>query len=117
LQAPTTRRRGGCTPAPQLDFRGLGIRVPAIVVSPYAKPHYVSHTQYEFGSVVRFVESVFGLPLLGSVADGYTDGRANNLEDCFDFRQKPRPFAPIAAKYPARYFLARPQSLRPPDDD
>jgi phospholipase C len=104
-------------PPPQLDFRGLGIRVPAIVVSPYAKAHYVSHTRYEFGSVVRFVESVFGLPVLGSVAEGYTDGRANSLDDCFDFRQRPRPFAPVAAKYSAHYFLTRAPSLRPPDDD
>lgn len=104
-------------PPPQLDFRGLGIRVPAIVVSPFARPHYVSHTQYEFGSIVRFVEWVFGMPRLGTPAAGYTDARAKNLTDCFDFRQRPRAFIPIATKYPAQYFLAQPPSLRVPDDE
>ena len=33
-------------PPPQLDFVGLGIRVPCIIISPYAKANYVSHTQY-----------------------------------------------------------------------
>ena len=44
---------GGCydhVPPPQLDYTGLGFRVPMIIVSPYAKKGYVSHTQYEFGS-------------------------------------------------------------------
>ncbi|HVA32824.1 MAG TPA: alkaline phosphatase family protein, partial [Candidatus Baltobacteraceae bacterium] len=36
-------------PPPQRDFRGLGIRVGCLIVSPYVRPH-VSHTVYEFGS-------------------------------------------------------------------
>ena len=36
---------------PQLDYQGLGFRVPMLVISPYAKQGYVSHTQYEFGSL------------------------------------------------------------------
>jgi phospholipase C len=104
-------------PPPQLDFRGLGIRVPALVISPYAKAHYVSHTQYEFGSVLKLVEQVFGLPPLGSVAAGYTDARATSMLDCFEFTQPPRAFVPIPAPYSAQYFLRRPPSLRAPDDD
>ncbi|MBV8197583.1 MAG: hypothetical protein JO263_05585, partial [Candidatus Eremiobacteraeota bacterium] len=104
-------------PPPQLDFRGLGIRVGCLIVSPYAKSHYVSHTVYEFGSILKFVEQVFGLPPLGTLAEGYTDARANSLVDSFDFRQRPRAFKRIPAPVTPSYFLARPPSLVPPDDE
>ncbi|HTA38206.1 MAG TPA: alkaline phosphatase family protein, partial [Candidatus Acidoferrales bacterium] len=41
-------------PPPQLDYDGLGVRVPLIVVSPYARKSVVSHTPYEFGSILKF---------------------------------------------------------------
>jgi phospholipase C len=104
-------------PPPQLDFKGLGIRVPCLIISPYAKRGYVSHTRYEFGSILKFGEQVFKLPPLGPASEGYTDGRANSLLDAFDFTQKPRAFVKIPAKYPASHFLAQPQSMRVPDDD
>jgi phospholipase C len=104
-------------PPPRLDFRGLGIRVPCIVISPYAKAHYVSHTQYEFGSVVKLVEEAFGLPPLGTLAAGYTDVRAHSMLDSFNFRQKGRSFVPIPAPHPASFFLERAPSYRLPDDD
>ena len=100
-------------PPPQLDYEGLGFRVPMIVISPYAKKGYVSHTQYEFGSVLKFVETTFGLPSLGT-----TDARANNITDPFDFLQGPRSFVPIAplfAKHTRSYFLHRPPSNQPVD--
>ncbi|MBV8154129.1 MAG: hypothetical protein JOY98_06890 [Candidatus Eremiobacteraeota bacterium] len=103
-------------PPPQLDYRGLGIRVPCIVISPYAKPHHVSHTHYEFGSVVRLVEEVFGLPRLGAPGNGYTDARANSLLDAFDFNQRPRTFKSIPAPLPASFFMTRAPSMQPPDD-
>lgn len=78
---------------PQLDYRGLGFRVPMIVVSPYAKSAYVSHTQYEFGSIVRFAEDVWTLGRLGT-----TDTRATSIQDAFDFTQAPRKFVPIPTK-------------------
>jgi phospholipase C len=102
---------------PQLDFVGLGIRVPCIVISPYAKPGYVSHTQYEFGSTLKFIEEAFGLSALGSVAQGYTDTRAHSLADSFDFKQKPRAFRRIPAPYPPAYFLSQPPSGEPPDSE
>src|SRR2546427_2469954 len=46
---------------PQVDGLGLGLRVPMIVISPYAKEGYVDHTLGEFSSVVRFVEDNWGL--------------------------------------------------------
>jgi phospholipase C len=102
---------------PQLDFRGLGLRVPCIIISPYAKRHYVQHTQYEFGSVLRFIEETFGLPALGTAADGYTDARATSIGDSFFFARKPSPFVPIAAPYPPSTFLHMKPSFHPPDDD
>ncbi len=105
-------------PPPQLDGQGLGIRVPMLLVSAYAKetsashPGYVSHTQYEFGSILKLIESNWNLGTLGR-----TDKRANSLLDCFDFTQSPRTFTPIAGKYSKAYFLKQPPSGLPLDDD
>jgi phospholipase C len=105
-------------PPPQLDFRGLGIRVPCLIISPYARAGYVSHTQYEYGSILKFIEEAFpGVGPLGNPSEGYTDTRARSLRDSFDFAQSPRPFAPIPAKYPPSYFLHERPSNEPPDND
>jgi phospholipase C len=104
-------------PPPQLDFVGLGIRVPCIIISPYAKAGYVAHTQYEFGSVLKFIEEVFKLRSLGPVSRGYTDSRATSISGSFDFKQKPRVFQRIPAPYPPAYFLAQPPSAEPPDSE
>lgn len=69
-------------PPPQLDSMGLGFRVPMIVISPYARRGYVSHTEYEFGSILRFIEQNWKLPFLGG---GATDRRANSIADAFEF--------------------------------
>jgi phospholipase C len=87
----------------------LSFRVPLVIISPYAKNHYVSHVQYEFGSILKFTESVFGLPSLHT-----TDVRANNLLDCFDFSKPPTKFKHIPAKYPPSYFFTQP-STEPAD--
>ena len=99
-------------PPPQLDFEGLGIRVPCIIISPYAKAGTVSHTQYESGSTLRFIEDVFNAPSLH-----HTDSRANSLADSFDFNQKPIKFKTIPAKYPTSYFLHKQPSFVPPDNE
>jgi phospholipase C len=52
---------------PQLDAYGLGIRVPMLVVSPYAKPGYVDTTLSDHSSVLSFIETVFSLPTLASI--------------------------------------------------
>jgi phospholipase C len=103
---------------PHRDFRGLGIRVPCIIISPYARKGYVSHTQYEFGSVLKFIENVFLLPpLVNYPGYGYTDLRANSLLDSFDFTQKPRAFERIPTKYPMSFFLHERPSGIPPDTE
>jgi phospholipase C len=107
-------------PPPQLDFRGLGIRVPCIIISPYAKHGFVSHTQYEFGSILKFIEQVNSLTVggIGPPSEGYTDGRASDLGDAFDFAQKPRQFKPFTAKYTTSDFVHEPASYDdPPVDD
>jgi phospholipase C len=99
-------------PPPQLDYTGLGFRVPMLVVSPWARHGVVSHTQYEFGSVIKFVEDVWSLPSLGT-----SDVRATSIEDVFDFTQTPSKFTPITAKYPKSFFEHQAPSNEPPDDD
>ncbi len=86
-------------PPQQFNSYELGFRVPLVIVSPYAKQGasregYISHVQYEFGSILAFAEETFGIPK-GSL--GATDVRANDLSDAFDFTQSPRPFATISA--------------------
>jgi len=69
---------------PKIDQWGPGTRVPAIIISPYAKPGYVDHTQYETASILAFVEKLFALPSLNA-----RDGNANPLLNAFDFNQAP----------------------------
>jgi phospholipase C len=52
---------------PQVDAYGLGFRVPALVVSPYARRGYVSGQLYEHSSILKFIERRFGLPTLASI--------------------------------------------------
>jgi len=100
-------------PPPYKDYDGLGFRVPLLVISPYAKAAYVSHTQFETASVLRFAEDLFGLP---SLADA--DARATSpAGDCFDFSQKPRKFVPIKAPLTREYFInEEPNDDRIPDE-
>jgi phospholipase C len=48
-------------PPAYADYDGLGFRIPMLIVSPYAKQNYVSHVHYEHGSILKFVEDMFGL--------------------------------------------------------
>ncbi|HET7813545.1 MAG TPA: alkaline phosphatase family protein [Candidatus Baltobacteraceae bacterium] len=84
---------------PQLDKMGLGPRVPFIVISPWAKRHYVSHVQHEFGSIVKMMEVTFDLPSLHT-----TDERSDALRDCFDFTQRPGKFTTIPTMRSAAFF-------------
>ncbi len=73
-------------PPPAVDQFGLGPRVPLIIISPYAKRGYISHTQYEFSSILKFIEELYGLPPLTQ-----RDASANDTTDSFDFTQSPLP--------------------------
>jgi phospholipase C len=66
---------------PRLDAYGLGIRVPTLVVSPYARRGYLSGQLYEHASVLKFIERRFGLSTLASVNhqfDHATPGENND---------------------------------------
>jgi phospholipase C len=94
------------------NYDGLGYRLPLLIISPYAKKGVVSHTHYEHGSILKFVEETFGLAPLAA-----SDRRANSPIDAFDFTQAPRPFVPIQAPYSANYFMREPVNMQPPDTD
>jgi phospholipase C len=71
---------------PTVDQLGLGPRVPLIVISPYSKEGIVSHTVYEFASVLQLIETRFKVKALAR-----RDVEANSLLDMFDFSQSPAP--------------------------
>ena len=97
---------------PQLDYQGLGFRVPMLVISPYAKKGYVSHTSYEFGSILKFVEDNWAIPRVGT-----TDVRAASMADVFDFTQPPRKFVQIAAPMSRSHFEREKPSYLPVDPE
>ena len=70
---------------PQVDEYGEGFRVPTLVISPWAKHHFVDHTQYEFASFLKLAEETFNLPSLGT-----RDVAANYMMNSFDFNQSPQ---------------------------
>ncbi len=90
---------------PQLDYQGLGFRVPMLVISPYARRGYVAHTQYESGSILKFVEDNWALGRLGT-----SDRRANSIRNVFDFSRPARKFVPFSAPRSREYFLNQPPS-------
>jgi phospholipase C len=65
---------------PKFDRWGQGLRVPTIIVSPYAKPGIVDHTKYETVSILATLEHRFGLAPLSS-----RDALATDLSNSFDF--------------------------------
>lgn len=106
-------------PPPLFDhWGGLGFRVPMLIVSPYARigsgsqGGYISNTQYEFGSILKFIENNWNLGSLGT-----TDVRANSIIDSFDFSQSPRTFTQIPSPKGEAFFEHQPPSFRPPDSE
>jgi phospholipase C len=96
-----------------VDYDGLGLRIPMLIISPYAKKGHVSHVHYEHGSILKFIEDQFGLHSLSA-----SDARATSpKDDCFNFTQSPRKFVPIKAPYDETYFENQPLDLRPPDTE
>lgn len=100
-------------PPQAVDYDGLGIRVPMLIVTAYAKKGCVSHVRYEHGSILKFVEDQWSLGRLSA-----SDTRANPIDpSCFDFGGSPRPFTQIPAAHDAKFFEAQPPDLRPPDPE
>jgi phospholipase C len=85
---------------PVVDGAGYGLRVPGIVISPYAKAGYIDHRTLSLDAYVKFIEDDF---LGGQRLDPATDGRPDprpdvrenasilgDLRNDFDFTQRPR---------------------------
>lgn len=62
------------------DFNQMGMRIPLIVISPWSKPHYVSHTPMELTSILKLIETRFGVPSLTA-----RDANAPDMTEFFDF--------------------------------
>jgi phospholipase C len=62
------------------DFNQSGFRVPFIIISPWIRPHYVSHTHRDFGSIHKLIEKRFGVAPLT-----FRDVSADDLTEFFDF--------------------------------
>jgi phospholipase C len=86
---------------PRVDQNGYGLRVPGIVISPYARRGYIDHQTLSHDAYVKFIEDDF---LGGERIDPRTDGRPDqrptvretvsmlgDLRRDFDFTQMPRP--------------------------
>jgi len=76
---------------PQVDKYGEGFRVPAIVISPWAKHDYVDHTPYEFASLLKMVEDNWNLPRLPNPNDRDELSSIGDMANAFDFSQTPLP--------------------------
>jgi phospholipase C len=86
---------------PIVDQNGYGLRVPGLVISPYARQGFIDHQTLSFDAYVKFIEDDF---LSGNRIDPHTDGRPDprptvrenapglgDLSRDFDFNQAPRP--------------------------
>jgi phospholipase C len=70
---------------PQIDRDGYGFRVPALIISPYARRGMVFHETADFTSILKFIERLHGLAPLTT-----RDEQANDLMRAFDFLQPAR---------------------------
>ena len=66
------------------DFGQMGLRIPAVLVSPYARRRHVDHNIYGFESILKLIRYRFGLAPL-TTRDAY----ARNMVRSFDFEAKP----------------------------
>ena len=84
---------------PRVDRNGYGLRVPGLIISPYAKHGYVDHQTTSHDAYIKFIEDDFlGGARLNPATDGRPDPRpvvrenlpdVGNLRFDFNFRQKP----------------------------
>jgi phospholipase C len=101
---------------PTVDVNGYGLRVPGLVISPFARHGMIDHQMLSFDAYAKFIEDVF---LKGRRLDPTTDGRPDprptvrenvamlgDLSKAFDFSQSPRapfilPATPLASMVPS----------------
>ncbi|MGZ4908363.1 MAG: phospholipase C [Halobacteriota archaeon] len=95
-------------PPPQIDSSGLGFRVPCLVISPYAKDGVIDHTQSDFSSILKFIETTYSMPSLNARV-----AMTSNMSDAFDFAQASRAPLVLPGQYVADHYpltLTSPQS-------
>ncbi len=80
LTAPDNIAPMLCCGEPSGDFAHSGLRVPVVVVSPWVKPHFVSHVVRDHTSILKFIETRFNLQPLTA-----RDANADNMLEFFDF--------------------------------
>jgi phospholipase C len=79
-----------------LDFGQMGFRIPAVLVSPYARRGYVDHSIYGFESILKMIRYRYGRPPLTP-----RDLFANNIAAAFDFESGPNYEVPDLPRPPA----------------
>jgi phospholipase C len=74
-------------------FNFTGLRVPVIVISPFAKPSFVSHTQRDYTAILTFIEKTFNVPPLT-----HRDAQWDDMNEFFDFSGSPSLNPPVAGQ-------------------
>ena len=86
----------------QGDFTRYGFRIPNIVISPFTKAHYVSHTVMDTTAILKLIETRFALPSLTG-----RDGNSPDMTEFFDFQNVPwrtPPSPPVQPTNAACYY-------------
>lgn len=90
---------------------GMGVRVPMVIVSPYARPGYTDSNVAPFASMLAFVEHTFGLAPMGT-----EDATAYDYRDSFEYSQEPLPPIPLKQR-PVPKWVIQWIKDHPPDPD
>src|SRR4029079_2375009 len=85
------------------DFQRYGPRVPAFVISPFAKRHHLSHVVHDHTSVLKLIETKFNLGALT-----YRDANASNLLDSLDLEGPPAFIEPPTLPAPGKLATCQP---------
>ena len=82
---------------PTCDFVYTGFRVPLIVISPFSRKNYVSHTVADYTAILKFIETRFGLPNLTQ-----RDNAQIDMTEFFDFTNVPWAVPPTSDQIPVQ---------------
>ena len=80
---------------PPADFNQTGFRLPLMVISPFSKRHYVSHTVADNTAILKLIETRFGLPSLTQ-----RDAAQMDMSEFFDFANAPSSNVPVPPAQP-----------------
>lgn len=82
---------------PRRDANGDGFRVPGLLISPYARQHFIDHTPLDFTSILKFIEQNWRLRPLNRLVT-----TAGSVDGAFNFQRPPRPASIIPLQRTAR---------------